>query len=360
MISFGTVFLELVFGQLDRLPGPGEEVFTNEFAISCGGAVTSATVAAAAGVRAGLCTKLGDDLGSQVLAEHCASAGVDLSPAARVSGPTAGITVVLNFDGDRGFVTHLPPAVSAGGMTPQDPPAVSAGGTNPHDRPEVNERAEVERWRGVLRAHRPAWCYLHPGRWAPLFMRDARDLGCKIMLDISLGDERERETVMECVRLADIFVPNADELVALTGKADLAEAMGAAASWDTELVVTRGAAGAVVAGRDGTVTEITRGVRNVTVRDLTGAGDSFAGALIAALLGGASIADAAAVGNAAGADAVGRLGGVGAVGSGGGAGWPLRPMVVKGVEVLARGTTAQDPPRAAAARPGLPAGGRCR
>src|SRR6266568_7856743 len=26
-ISFGLVFLELVFGQLDRLPGPGEEVF---------------------------------------------------------------------------------------------------------------------------------------------------------------------------------------------------------------------------------------------------------------------------------------------------------------------------------------------
>jgi hypothetical protein len=42
MISFGTVFLELVFGRLPRLPGPGEEVFTDEFAISCGGAVTSA------------------------------------------------------------------------------------------------------------------------------------------------------------------------------------------------------------------------------------------------------------------------------------------------------------------------------
>jgi sugar/nucleoside kinase (ribokinase family) len=322
MISFGTVFLELVFGQLERLPGPGEEVFTDEFAISCGGAVTSATVAAAAGVRAGLCTMLGDDLGSQVLTEHCASAGVDLSPSAHVAGPTAGITVVLNFDGDRGFVTHLP----AGGLSVQ---------------------AEIERWRTVLRARRPAWCYLHPGGLAPPFMRDARELGCKIMLDISLGDERERETVIQCVRLADIFVPNADELVALTGTADLDEAIEAAASWDTELVVTRGSAGAVVAGRDGTVTEITRGVRNVAVRDLTGAGDSFAGAMIAALLGGASIADAAAAGNAAGSEAVGRLGGVGTVGGGAGAGWPLRPMVVKGVaDALA-----------AAARPGTSAGG---
>ena len=42
MISFGSVFLELVFGHLAELPGPGEEVFTDEFGVSCGGAVTSA------------------------------------------------------------------------------------------------------------------------------------------------------------------------------------------------------------------------------------------------------------------------------------------------------------------------------
>ncbi len=318
MISFGLVFLELVFGQLHRLPAPGEEVFTDEFAISCGGAVTSATAAAAAGVRAGLCTMLGDDLGSQVVSEHCAAAGVDLSPSARAAGPTAGITVVLNFDGDRGFVTHLPSAA-------------------------VGERAEIKRWHAVLRDQRPAWCYLHPGRWAAPFLREARELGCKTMLDTSLGDERDRDTVIECVKLADIFVPNADELVRLTGAARLDEAVAAALAWGTELVVTRGQAGALVAGRDGAVTEVSRGVGQVTVRDLTGAGDSFAGAMIAALIGGASIAEAAVVANAAGSKAVSRLGGVGEVGAGTGAGWPLRPMVVKDVAaVLAWG---DDPPR---------------
>ena len=322
MISFGMVFLELVYGQLDRLPGPGEEVFTDEFALSCGGAVTSATAAAAAGVQAGLAALLGDDFGSQVVTEHCASAGVDLSSSARVSGPTAGITVVLNFDGDRGFVTHLPSAA-------------------------VSERAEIERWQSVLRTHQPAWCYLHPGRWVPLFLREARELGCKIVLDISLGDERNRETVMECVRLADIFVPNAAELVALTGTATLDDAIAAAASWDTELVVTRGAAGAVVVDRDGKATEVTRGVSHVAVRDLTGAGDSFAGAMIGALLGGASLAEAAVAGNAAGSRAVGRLGGVGALGGGSGAGWPLRPIVVEDVDVLARRVAAVAVPNAA-------------
>jgi sugar/nucleoside kinase (ribokinase family) len=306
MISFGLVFLELVFGQLDRLPEPGEEVFSSEFAISCGGAVTSATAAASAGVRAGLCTLLGDDLGSQVVTEHCAAADVDVSPCALVAGPTAGITVVLNFDGDRGFVTHLPSAAA-------------------------REQAEVDRWRAVLRRERPAWCYLHAGRRVPGFLREARELGCKIVLDTSFGDAHERDRVIECVRLADIFVPNADELRRLTGAASIEQAVARAAAWGTQLVVTRGAAGAIVAGGpDGSVTQVREGGGEVTVRDLTGAGDSFAGALIAALLGGATIQQAAVAANAAGSKAVGRLGGVGEVTAAGSvAGWPLPPMVVR-------------------------------
>jgi sugar/nucleoside kinase (ribokinase family) len=302
MISFGLVFLELVHGQIDRLPEPGEEVFSDDFAISCGGAVTSATAAAAAGVSAGLCTLLGDDLGSQVVTEHCAAAGIDVSPSARVSGPTAGITVVLNFAGDRGFVTHLPSA-------------------------QVREQAEVERWRRVLREHRPAWCYVHAGRRVPGFLRDARELGCKIMLDTSFGDARDPSAVLDCVRLADVFVPNTDELLKLTDEGDIGRAVAVARTWGTQVVVTRGAAGAIVAAADGTVTEVTEGVGDVRIRDFTGAGDSFAGAMIGALLGGASLARATVAANAAGSSAVGRLGGVGAVSRiGTGTGWPLRRM----------------------------------
>jgi len=303
VISFGLVYLELVFGRLDRLPRPGEEIYSDAFAISCGGAVTSATAAAAGGVTAGLCAMLGDDLGSEVVAEHCAAAGVDVAPSARVSGPAAGITAVLNFGGDRGFVTHVPPAAR-------------------------RDEAEIGRWRRVLRAFRPAWCYLHAGHGVQPLLREARELGCKIMLDTSFGDARDcREAVVECAALADVFVPNADELLVLTGAADLGQAIAAAAAWGTQLAVTRGAAGAVVVGEDGRAAEVSEGVGAVPVRDLTGAGDSFAGAMIAALLGGATIIEAAAAGNAAGSLAVARLGAVGEVaGSGTGAAWPLRSM----------------------------------
>jgi sugar/nucleoside kinase (ribokinase family) len=287
MISFGSVFLELVFGHVTKLPQPGEEVFTDEFAVSCGGAVSSASAAAAAGARAGLCTVLGDDLGSRVVTEHCARRGVDLAPSLRVRSRSAGITVVLNFDGDRAFVTHVPPQARRG-------------------------QADIERWREVLRRDRPRWCYVHAGPGVTDFLRDARELGIKIALDISLGDERHRDVVIDCVRMADVFVPNEDELLRLTTTDAIGPALSAAASWDTPLVVKRGAAGALIAGPDG-VTEVAEGVRRVGVRDLTGAGDAFAGALIAALVRGASLPGAVAAANTAGSEAVGRLGAVGEV-----------------------------------------------
>ncbi|MBO0776253.1 MAG: carbohydrate kinase family protein [Actinobacteria bacterium] len=287
MIAFGSVFLELVFGHVPALPLRGEEVFTDEFAISCGGAVTSASAAARGGAHAGLCTVLGSDLGSRVVIEHCARAGVDLSPAVRVRYRSAGISVVLNFDGDRAFVTHVPPR----------PPA---------------EQPELQRWQSVLQRERPRWCYLHAGPGRPGFLRDARELGARVVLDISLGDERNREIVVECVRLADIFVPNEEELRRLTGTTTTEAAVAAAAGWGTPLVVKRGAAGALVAGPDG-VTAVADGVRQVTVRDLTGAGDAFAGAMIAALVRGAPLTEAVVAANAAGSEAVARLGASGEV-----------------------------------------------
>jgi len=287
MISFGTVFLELVFGHVPKLPRPGEEVFTDEFAVSCGGAVSSASSAARAGASAGLCTVLGDDLGSRVVIEHCARVGVDVSSSDRVRNRSAGITVVLNFGGDRAFVTNVPAQARRG--------------------PE-----EAERWRHVLARTRPRWCYLHAGPGVPDLLRDARKLGTKIALDISLGDERHGDVLIECVRLADLFLPNEAELQRLTGTDAIGPAVAAAVAWGTPLVVTRGAAGALIAGPEGT-TEVAEGVRPVTVRDLTGAGDAFAGAMIAALLRGAPLTDAVVAANAAGSEAVGRLGAVGEV-----------------------------------------------
>ena len=311
MISFGSVYLELVLGHVRELPAPGEEVFSDDFAISCGGAVTSAGAAALAGVRAGLCTVLGDDLGTRVVTQYCAMAGVQLSPSARVQGKAAGISVVLNFDGDRAFVTHLPP--------------------RPDDEPP-----RIDHWRDVLRRERPRWCYLHAGHGVTPFLREARELGTRVVIDVSLGAERHRDMIIECVRLADVFVPNETELLRRTGEDAIGRAVAGAAGGGTPLVVTRGVAGALGAGPAGT-TEVAEGVRRVQVRDLTGAGDAFAGAMIAALLRGAPLTEAVVAANTAGSEAVGRLGAVGEVEVPGvaTAGWTPDPALTRAAVALA-------------------------
>ena len=288
VISFGSVFLELVFGHVSRLPAPGQEIFTDDFAISCGGAVSCATAARRAGASAGLCTLLGHDLGSQVVVEHCEREDIDLSPTAWVHRRVTGITTVFNFEGDRSFVTHVP------------------------HRP-ADEPAEATRWSEVLRRYQPAWCYLHAGPGIQDVLREARKLGTRTLLDVSLAAaDRSAREVIECVRLADVFVPNQAELAVLTDADQPDSAVAAAAQWGTSVVVKRGADGAMIAGPDG-ILLVRGGIAAVEVADRTGAGDAFAGAMVAALARGAALPDAVVAGNAAGSQAVARLGAVGPV-----------------------------------------------
>jgi sugar/nucleoside kinase (ribokinase family) len=286
VISFGSVFLEIVFGHLDELPGPGEEIYVNPFGFSCGGAITIAVEASRAGATAGLATVLGDDLGSRMVVEQSRRDGVDLSPSQRVSGAVAGITVVLNFNGDRAFVSHMPPR----------PPDL---------------RPEVERWTEALHRARPAWCYLHANDHVAPFIQEAHAMGAQVAIDLNFGSiQRYPDEVVECARTADLFLPNEEELLRLTGLDDLSEAVALAGTWCPRVAVKRGSAGAI-AVEDGQPTEVRGGLEEVVVLDRTGAGDAFAGALMGSLVRGASLLEAVEAGNGAGSRAVARLGGVG-------------------------------------------------
>jgi len=286
LIVFGTVFLELVFGQVPALPGPGEEIYSSEFAMSCGGAVIVASSARRSGVQAGLSTLLGEDLGTRVLVDYCRRTGIDLSTSHWVTGRTAGITVVVNFADERAFISYLPPHPAS----------------EPH---------HVTCWLEALREQRPAWCYLHAGPAVLDLIREARSLGTRVALDVALNTiDSDPGSVISCARLADVFLPNTEELLRLTGTRSLPAAISDATSWCPQLVVKRGPHGAIVASQAGSA-EVSDGMRPVEVRDRTGAGDAFAGALIGALIGGASLTEAAVAGNAAGSETVGKLGGVG-------------------------------------------------
>ncbi|MGW3357752.1 carbohydrate kinase family protein [Streptomyces bungoensis] len=105
----------------------------------------------------------------------------------------------------------------------------------------------------------------------------------------------------------DVLLPSRDEACLLTGLPGAADAAAKLSRLVPVVVAKSGGDGALVA-RFGTVVARVPAVPAVP-RDTTGAGDAFTGAFLAARLGGADLAEAAARGCEAGACAVERVGG---------------------------------------------------
>ncbi|MFE2876546.1 carbohydrate kinase family protein [Streptomyces roseus] len=121
-----------------------------------------------------------------------------------------------------------------------------------------------------------------------------------------LGPERFLDAVAGC----GVLLPNEDEARLLAGLPERAGAARAAAELSRRVplvVVTRGAAGALVAEGGRVTAEVS--AEPVEAVDSTGAGDAFTGGFLAARLAGAGPADAARAGCRAAARAVTRLGG---------------------------------------------------
>jgi ribokinase len=111
---------------------------------------------------------------------------------------------------------------------------------------------------------------------------------------------------LDWVRETDVLLCNADEADVLAGPGGGAGQAGRLTAHVRNAVVKQGAAGAVWAGRDGTVCSVA--ARSVPLKDPTGAGDAFAAGLLTAWCAGEGPAAALEAGSALGAAAVSRIG----------------------------------------------------
>ncbi|MER8093155.1 carbohydrate kinase family protein [Streptomyces goshikiensis] len=123
---------------------------------------------------------------------------------------------------------------------------------------------------------------------------------------LTLGPRR----FLDAVAGAGVLLPNEDEARLLAGLPERSGAARAAVELSRRVplvVVTRGAAGALVAEAGRIVAEVA--AQAVEAVDSTGAGDAFTGGFLAARLAGADPAEAARAGCRTAAVAVTRLGG---------------------------------------------------
>lgn len=132
----------------------------------------------------------------------------------------------------------------------------------------------------------------------------ARAAGVPIAIDIETAMVAGRDHLHRLLAMADLVFMNDSTYRAVTGAAPEAGGMaGLLAHGPRMLVVTCGAGGAMLAARD-PVRAIAQQAFPATVVDATGAGDSFNGAFLAALLEGQAPADALRFACAAGSIAV--------------------------------------------------------
>ncbi|GAA2510050.1 carbohydrate kinase family protein [Streptomyces gobitricini] len=165
---------------------------------------------------------------------------------------------------------------------------------------------------GVSHLHLSGYLFLAGAsrETARLALATARERGVPVSVDpASAGFVSELGVTpfLASVEGADLLLPNADEAALLTGLAAPEDAAAALSRRFPLVVVTTGAAGALVAESGRIIARaVAPAVRAV---DSTGAGDAFTGAFLAARLSGADPVAAAEAGCRAGATAVTVLGG---------------------------------------------------
>jgi sugar/nucleoside kinase (ribokinase family) len=142
----------------------------------------------------------------------------------------------------------------------------------------------------------------------PGLFREIRQRGLTISLDTNDDPDDVWGGVLgELLPLIDVLLPNERELLRITGKATIDDALAAASQSVKLTVVKRGALGAIVQqGKDRQVVPPVR----VTPVDMIGAGDSFNAGFLACYIRGLPPAQCAAFGNATGALSTLKSGGI--------------------------------------------------
>jgi len=262
----------------------GETLMASAFAISPGGKGSNAAVAAARqGARVGLIARIGDDDFGRMGLDLWRAEGIATGHVEQAPGERSGVAQILVYDdGDNSIAVHPGAGAGLAARHAQAAQAMLAGCRVVMASCEVPLEATCEAFR--LARQGGALTLLNPAPARPL--------------------------PQELLALVDVLTPNESELAQLAGSVQGSSPEAAArqllACGTRAVLVTLGASGCRLY-RDGQAPVDLPG-RRMPVCDTIGAGDTFTGALAAALARGQALEQAMRWANAAAALSVTRHG----------------------------------------------------
>jgi len=264
-----------------------------------GGDSSNAAIAAArAGARVGYLSRLGQDHWGQLLMALWAREGVDTRAVLRDPQAPTGVYFV-SHDARGHHFSYARAGSAASRMQEAD--------LHTHWAALIGQ----SRWlhlSGISLAISPTACDA-----AFAAMHVARQQGTRVAFDSNLRlslwpIDRARACISEAVRLCDLFLPSLDDMTALTGLQSPDEVLDWSHAHGAQQVVLKlGADGAIVSDGQQRTRIAPHPVQAV---DATGAGDCFAGNLLARLSQGDTLDEGMRYANAAAALAVQGFGAV--------------------------------------------------
>jgi sugar/nucleoside kinase (ribokinase family) len=281
LLVVGRPSVDVLFAGLPRWPALGDDVAAPGLGLCAGTAFNTPAAANRLGLRVAFVATLGNDPISRMIGEEFDTEGIPRTFVHVRDEPLPCISVALNMDGDRGFVTYW-------------------GGKETYDA-ELDARAlDVAATIDARHVH----LYLDS---QPALEARCKQRGMTVSLDTYEGGWwKPSRSLEDIVANADIVFTNEREAEALAGEEGLAPALDRLAAHCPCVVVKRGAKGAI-AIQDGVVEEVP--AAHVRVVDTTGAGDCFNAGFLVGWLDGLSLRDSLTLGVLAGTAAVTDYGG---------------------------------------------------
>lgn len=290
IIALGELNVDLLLNKIGGFPEVGKEIFAKEMTLTLGSSTAIfAANAASLGAKVSFLGMIGNDDFGAFVKTSLENRGVDTSNLIEVSSAATGLTAILNYDEDRANVTY--------------PGAMSIMGVK-DIRPEAIAQARHVHISSIFLQET-----LHRDIYE--IVKLVKDNGATLSMDMQFDPEEKWDfDYKKILPLVDIFMPNIQELEALTRQDSLEKAIAAVRPYINVLVVKMGSKGSMVVTKDGE--KVLPAMLNSNVVDAIGAGDSFNSGFITAYVQGKDLDYCQNMGNLTGAINTTAAGGTGA------------------------------------------------
>jgi ribokinase len=297
VVVVGSANVDLLY-RVTRIPDPGETILATSAETHPGGKGNNQAIALArAGAAVSFIAAIGRDARGDLLVDTLGSTGVG-NLVRRVDEPTGTALILVDDAGENTIVVNPGSNAELVKLTRVETAAI-ASADYLLAQLEIPIETVAEAAQAAAAASTKVVLNASPMRVLPDALLDN--------VDVLLVNEHEART------LVGYLEPGTTVHDTVTGAvaSDMARLL---VTRVRDVVITLGGEGSVVCGRgEGKAHLVHVPAASVTAIDTTGAGDAFAGALVAALSRGDSLVDAAAFASAAGALAVQRHGAVPAI-----------------------------------------------